>query len=32
MLIKVIIIYKKPQEIFKKSPYIILFRCSGLTS
>jgi hypothetical protein len=32
MLIKQIIIWKKAQEIEKKSPYILLFHCSGLTS
>lgn len=32
MLIKQIVIRKKAQEIEKKSPYILLFHCSGLTS
>ncbi len=32
MLMKQIIIRKKAQEIEKKSPYILLFHCSGLTS
>jgi ribosomal protein L10 len=32
MLIKQIIIRKKAQEIEKKSPYILLFHYSGLTS
>jgi hypothetical protein len=32
MLIKKIITRRKAQEIEKKSPYILLFHCSGLTS
>ncbi len=32
MLIKQIIIRKRAQEIEKKSPYIFLFHCNGLTS
>ena len=32
LLIKQIVIRKKAQEIEKKSPYILLFHCSGLTS